>query len=177
MPRWHFLRFFVSPVLCLFVFLPWGGCSLSSSSRSLMKQQHHLESANWEKLGEGGRILCAFFGRVILYLFFFLEEELWIDAYTTQKRERERERLEMCPSCPLVACLSFGRHFRCPYFFRFLGGRRKKHRRKFCSFLVSQSFSRFCFLCCTKISCACSTHEHNTKRRDEIRTQRVVVRK
>ena len=44
-------------------------------SLALMKQHHHLESANREKR-EGGRILRAFFGRVILHLLFFLEEEL-----------------------------------------------------------------------------------------------------
>ena len=177
MPRWHFLRFFVSPsFVCLFFFLgrmlAFFVLSLSDETTTPSRERKLRET--WRRR-ENSLLLLRTGDSVS----FFLPGRRTVNRciHDTKERERERERLEMCPSCPLVACLSFGRHFRCPYFFRFLGGRRKKHRRKFCSFLVSQSFSRFCFLCCTKISCACSTHEHNTKRRDEIRTQRVVVRK
>ena len=95
-------------------------------------------------------------------------------------KEREREMRDLSVLCPS----SFGRlfvlwsTFSVFTFFRFSGGEEmKKHqRKKFCSFLVSLFFILLLFLHQNKLR-VCSTHEHNTKRRDEIRTQRVVVRK
>ena len=161
---WHFLRFFVSRAsfVCLFFFL--GRMMLAffvlsrsdettppSRERKLRRETRRREDS--PRLLRTGDSVSSFLpGRRTVNRRCIRD---------TKEREREREREEeTCPSCPLVACVSFGRRcvlwsqFSVPIFFRVLGGRRQKHRRKFVSFLVSQSFSRFCFLCCTKISCA-----------------------
>jgi len=80
MPRWHFFEIFCASVLCLFglfVFL-FGRmlaffCVLSRSDETTTPPSRER---TYREKREGGRILRAFFGRVILHLLFFLEEEL-----------------------------------------------------------------------------------------------------
>jgi hypothetical protein len=73
-----FLRFFVPPSFVrLFVFLPFWRmlaffCVLSRSDETTPPSRERT----YREKREGGRILRAFFGRVILCLLFFLEEEL-----------------------------------------------------------------------------------------------------
>jgi len=74
-----FLRFFVPPSFVrLFVCLPFWRmlaffCVLSRSDETTPPPSRERK---YREKREGGRILRAFFGRVILCLLFFLEEEL-----------------------------------------------------------------------------------------------------
>lgn len=166
MPRWHFLDFSVLCSVGLFFFF----FVLRMRAFSLaLKHQHHQKTRietrrrDSTSLRPGRRTATMMMRK--------------LDTKTREReRERKEERLEIFhPLCPLVAFLSFGRHFVCSHFFGFFKrGRLEEETKHFVFSLVSLFFTLL--LKIAPKEAARVVHTNNTKRRfDEICVKRVVV--
>jgi len=136
MPRWHFLDFSVLCSVGLFFF--FFVLRMRAFSFAL-KHQHHQKTRietrrrDSTSLRPGRRTATMMMRK--------------LDTKTREReRERKEERLEIFhPLCPLVAFLSFGRHFVCSHFFGFF--KREADWRRKRSILCFRSFRSFSLFC------------------------------